>query len=135
VCLLLSAVVPPRVEETVDFGSSDKYPEIQWETTVETFLEPLSTQMWVRAICSAEYTDSAGELQKIELTHWLTNLSKQQLLQILAERQRENILAELDGTAQKEGFDVEKIGGYTLEELSQMDFNQLWQIISDSNQF
>src|SRR4030042_2169323 len=63
------------VNETVEYGSSVKHPEIQWKTTVEIFYEPVmeQTQIWVRGICSAEYTDTAGEAQKIELTHWLTS--------------------------------------------------------------
>jgi hypothetical protein len=46
--------------------------------------------MWVRAVCSAEFTDDNGEEQKIELTHWLTSLNKDQILQILEQKQRES---------------------------------------------
>ncbi len=77
------------VAEMVEYGSSDKYPAIQWRTTVESFPEPVTSRMWVQAICSAEYTDTAGEVQTIELTHWLTNLSKEEMIQILEERQKE----------------------------------------------
>ncbi|MDH4239569.1 MAG: type II secretion system GspH family protein [Phycisphaerae bacterium] len=77
------------VEESVEFGDSEKYPDIQWETVVETFYEPITTKMWVQAICSAEYTDSEGEVRKVELTHWLTDLTKAQTLQILARQEEE----------------------------------------------
>ena len=77
------------VEETVEFGASEKYPDIEWQTVVETFYEPISNRMWVRAVCSAEYEDSEGETQTVELTHWLTNVSKQQLLQLMEQREQE----------------------------------------------
>jgi prepilin-type N-terminal cleavage/methylation domain-containing protein len=74
------------VEETADYGDSDKYPGIKWQTVVETFYEPITARMWVRAVCSAEYTDSTGETQTIELTHWLTDVTKEQLLQIMEQQ-------------------------------------------------
>ena len=70
-------------KEMVEFGTSQKYPAIQWQTTVETFYEPLTSAMWLRAVCSAEYTDAEGAEQNIELTHWLTNLTKAELAKIL----------------------------------------------------
>ncbi len=66
------------VTEMVDYGSNDKYPDIRWENTIEVFNEPQSGQSWVRAICSAEYTDNMGEPQKIELEHWLSQLTAKQ---------------------------------------------------------
>lgn len=77
------------VTEMVEFGSSDRFGEIQWQSTVETFYEPITARMWVRAICSAEYTDAAGSAQTVELTNWLTNVTKQQLLQIIEQEQEE----------------------------------------------
>lgn len=77
------------VEETVEYGASEKYPDIEWETVVETFYEPISNRMWVRAVCSAEYKDSQGEAQTVELTHWLTNVSKQQLLKLMEQQEQE----------------------------------------------
>ncbi|MHC4913597.1 MAG: hypothetical protein ACYTE5_11465, partial [Planctomycetota bacterium] len=38
------------VAETSDYGESEKYPEIQWQTTVETFYEPLTSRIWFQAI-------------------------------------------------------------------------------------
>lgn len=76
-------------EESVEYGNSERYPDIQWETVVESFYEPLTEKMWIQAICSAEYTDSEGEVRKIELTHWLTDLTKAQTQQILARQEEE----------------------------------------------
>jgi type II secretory pathway pseudopilin PulG len=77
------------VSEMVEVGTSDKYPQIQWQTTIEPFYEPITERMWVQATCSAEYTDTAGELQTVELTHWLTDLTKEQLLEIIEQKQLE----------------------------------------------
>lgn len=74
------------VSEMVEVGTSDKYPQIQWQTTIEPFYEPVTERMWVQATCSAEYTDTAGELQTVELTHWLTHLTEEQLLEIIEQR-------------------------------------------------
>jgi len=77
------------VKETAEFGTSNKYPEIRWQTVVESFYEPITQRVWVRGVCSTEYTDTAGETQTIELTHWLTDVSKQQLLELLKQHQKE----------------------------------------------
>ena len=77
------------VAEMAEYGQSDKYPGSQWQTTVEAFYEPITERMWIQAICSAEYPDSAGQVQTVELTHWLTDLSKEQLLQIIDQQQKE----------------------------------------------
>jgi len=85
------------VKETVEYGSSDKYPEIQWQTVVETFSEPVTSKMWIQAICSAEYTDTEGQTQTVELTHWLTGLTETQVNQILEAQEKEKErLAEAD---------------------------------------
>jgi hypothetical protein len=106
------------VEEMVEYGSSVKYPEIRWQTTVEVFYEPAAMeqmQIWVRGICSAEYTDSAGEVQTIELTHWLTGLTKEQLLEIIKEKQREKerlaeeLIETIEDAAHYAGVDVTTI--------------------------
>jgi len=82
-------LVLDSVGEKVEYGSSEKNPDIQWQTTVESFYEPLTARMWIRAVCGAEYTDMAGEAQTVELTHWLTSLSKKQILNILEQRKKE----------------------------------------------
>ncbi len=201
------------VAESVEYGDSDRYPDIQWQTTVEAFYEPLTARMWIQAICSTEYTDSAGEVQAVELTHWLTDLTKAQLLQILAQRQEEQeqltgqAIETLEEAAEYAGVDeqtiqqwvdngmlktedggyvmnqldlykdsggkptiedrmrldpdkivpvdkkpkqgerpepdkqrqpddaVKTICGYTMEELNQMSFEQIWQILLNCDEF
>ena len=77
------------VEEASEGGDSEKYPEIRWQTDVETFYEPVTTRMWVRAVCSTQYDDADGEEQTIELEHWLTNISKEQLLEIMERNEKD----------------------------------------------
>ena len=70
------------VEETVEYGNSEKYPDIAWRTVVESFSEPVSGKMWIRAVCSADYKDSTGQDQTIKLEHWITDLTDQQANQL-----------------------------------------------------
>ena len=103
------------VEEMSEYGDSEKYPGIKWQTDVETFYEPVTSRMWVRGLCSAEYEDAEGQIQTIELEHWLTNVSKEQLLQLMeAEAAEKNKLAgmligSIEDTAAYAGVDVETI--------------------------
>jgi type II secretory pathway pseudopilin PulG len=100
------------VEESVEYGTSEMYPDIQWETVVESFYVPLDTKMWIQAICSAEYTDSEGQVQTVELTHWLTDVSKAELLQILAQQEEESadqIIEMLEEAAQYADVDEQTI--------------------------
>lgn len=83
--------------DKIEYGTSEINPDINWETKVESFYEPVSNQMWMRAVCTAEYKDSNGIDQKIELTHWLTSLTKKQIMQILEQQQREKAYAESIG--------------------------------------
>jgi hypothetical protein len=76
-------LIAESVEEMTEYGVSEKFPDIRWQTTVESFYEPLGSRMWVRAVCSAEYTDSSGETKTVELTYWLTDLTKEQLQQMM----------------------------------------------------
>ncbi|MHC4185300.1 MAG: hypothetical protein ACYSR4_05135 [Planctomycetota bacterium] len=75
-------------KEMVEYGTSYEYPEIQWQNVVETFYEPVTSKMWLRAVCSADYYDTEGELQTVELTHWLSGLTEKQVSQLLEQRQR-----------------------------------------------
>jgi len=101
------------VKEMVEFGSSEKYPEIEWQTVVETFYEPITARMWIQAVCSAEYTDTTGELQTVELTHWLTDLTKEQLIKIIEQRQKdltaEQIIETKEEAAYYADVDVETV--------------------------
>ena len=105
--------------EMAEYGSSEKYPEIEWQTTVETFYEPITDQMWVQAICSAQYMDTEGEIQTIELTHWLTNVTKEQLLQIIDAKKREKeLLTEAEQLVEttSEAADYAGVDEQTIEE-------------------
>lgn len=103
------------VEETVDYGKSEMYPDISWQTVVEAFAEPVSGKMWIRAVCSADYTDSTGEEQTIKLEHWITELTDQQANQLagqpgsIEELTGEQVLATADEAADYAGVDVETI--------------------------
>ncbi|MHC4624525.1 MAG: prepilin-type N-terminal cleavage/methylation domain-containing protein [Planctomycetota bacterium] len=78
-----------QVSEMTEYGASEMYPEIQWQTVVEAFYEPITSRMWIQAVCSAEYLDTEGETQTVDLTHWLTNLTKQQILKLMKETEEE----------------------------------------------
>ena len=101
------------VAEKAEYGTSDKYPQIQWQTTVEAFYEPVTVRMWAQAICSAEYTDSTGQQQTVELTHWLTDLTKKEMLEILQQQQEklsaEQVIETIEEAAKYAGVDVETI--------------------------
>jgi len=105
------------VAESVEYGYSERYPDIEWQTAVETFYEPLTSRMWIQAICSAEYTDSENEVQTVELTHWLTDVTKSQLLQILAQQQKEiGRLAEQVIETLEEAAEYAGVDGQTLQQ-------------------
>lgn len=78
-----------KLSDIVEFGDSETNPDIEWQTLVEPFYEPITNQMWIRAICSAGFDDSKGEYENIELEHWITNLTAAQVKQILAQQQVE----------------------------------------------
>jgi hypothetical protein len=71
------------VSDGVEYGISDKNPDINWETTIESFYEPISNRMWARAVCTSKYKDNEGQDQKIELTQWITSISTGQIKDIL----------------------------------------------------
>ena len=103
------------VKEGVEYGDSNNYPDIAWETTVETFYEPITARMWIRGVCSAKYNDPNGQEQTIELEHWLTDLTKEQLLQIMKrdeEKQDDgegDLIATLEEAAEYASVDAETI--------------------------
>jgi len=104
----------PLVQETAEYGESDKYPEITWQTIVETFYEPITARMWVRGVCSAEYIDTEGQEQTVELTHWLTDLTQRQLLDIMTREDEEGqlaaqLIATIEEAAEYAGVDVPTI--------------------------
>jgi hypothetical protein len=72
------------VQEMTEYGISEKFQDIHWQTSVESFYEPITSHMWARAVCYAEYTGSGGETKNVELTHWLTRLTDAQSQQLMA---------------------------------------------------
>jgi len=118
------------VKEMSEYGDSKKYPGIKWQTDVETFYEPITSRMWVRGVCTAQYEDAAGEEQTIELTHWLTNLTKEQLLALAQRDESEKamlagqVLVSVEDAAAYAGVDVATVekwidnGMLTLEDES-----------------
>ena len=90
-------LVSDSASEGVEYGISEKYPEIQWQKRIETFYDPLTERMWVQAVCSSEYTDINGDIQTVELTHWLTGLTEKQIKEIKeAKEKEEEMLSEQD---------------------------------------
>ena len=77
------------LSDMTEFGYSEQNPDIEWQTAVQSFYEPVTSRMWMEAVCSATYYDSKNAQQKIELTHWLTDLTKEQVLKILDQQSRE----------------------------------------------
>ena len=103
------------VEEMTEIGDSNEYPEIQWQKTIETFSAPVSSRIWAKAICSAEYTDSQGEVQIVELIYWLTSLTEEQLQQLQRRQAEEEayiaeeIVETVEEAADYAGVDTETI--------------------------
>ncbi len=112
-------LVSDSVQESVEYGTSDRFPEIEWQTVIETFFEPLTSRMWVQAICSAVYTDSQGQEQTVELTHWLTDLSRQDMLKILQERQQDKFLEWLASQLIETIEDAAVYAGVSIETIEQ----------------
>ncbi|MHC4354725.1 MAG: prepilin-type N-terminal cleavage/methylation domain-containing protein [Planctomycetota bacterium] len=104
-----------QLEETADFGESELYPAIEWETSVETFYEPVTARMWVQGVCVARYADAEDQEQTVELTHWLTDVTKEQLLQIVNEQDgdeeqwAEQLIETIEDAALYAGVGVETI--------------------------
>lgn len=78
-----------------EYGTDEFNPELDWETVVEPFFEPVTDRMWIRAVCTAGFTDSQGERQDIELEHWITNLTPEQIRQIMAQQKAEKEFMDL----------------------------------------
>lgn len=98
---------------TAEMGVSQTNLDIEWQTVIETFNEPVGAEMWLQAVCSATYTDSAGEKQTIELVHWLTDLSKRDRQLIRKQRERELEYLEQFGLDE---FGLEKTAEPTLQD-------------------
>ena len=77
------------LSDMTEYGYSEQNPDIEWQTVVQSFYEPVTSRMWMEAVCSATYPDTNNEQQTVELTHWLTDLTKEQVLKILDQQTRE----------------------------------------------
>jgi len=111
---LEKVLVSDALEETVEYGASEKYPDISWRTVIEAFPEPIGGQMWARAVCSAEYKDSQGERQKVELVHWIAELTDRQADKLvqnedLEQLEVEQLLATAEEAAAYAGVDLETL--------------------------
>ncbi|MGE5296524.1 MAG: prepilin-type N-terminal cleavage/methylation domain-containing protein [Solirubrobacterales bacterium] len=111
---LEQVLVRDSVEESVEYGTSDKYPDVSWQTVIEAFPDPVAGDMWVRVVCSAEYPDSQGETQKVELTHWIAKLTEQQAGALmddedLATLEADQALATIEEAAEYAGVNTETI--------------------------
>jgi len=112
---LEKVLVSDSVSETVEYGASEKYPDITWQTVIEAFPEPVNGQMWIRAVCSAEYMDSTGQTQTVELVHWITELTDQQAGQLVQQDDLDQLAADqllrtVADAAQYAGVDSDVIG-------------------------
>ena len=85
------------VTQTVEFGTLEENPNIDWQMLVEPFREPATSKMWIRAVCTASYTDSKGEMQNFELENWITDLTDAQVKKLLDQQKREKEFIEATG--------------------------------------
>jgi type II secretory pathway pseudopilin PulG len=85
-----SLLTENRLSNTAEFGTSELNPAIDWSTIVEPFYEPVTNRMWIRAVCTTEYSDSKGQFQEINLEHWITSLTAAQIRQIVAQQEAED---------------------------------------------
>jgi len=91
------------VSEKSEFGISERYPEIEWQTTIEMFALQGSNDKWLGAVCSSQYYDSEDQTQTVEFTAWLTMLSKRDVLKIQKNRKILQELEGINGTGQPDG--------------------------------
>jgi prepilin-type N-terminal cleavage/methylation domain-containing protein len=111
---LEEVLVRDSVEESIEFGTSEKYSDLAWQTVLEAFPEPVTGEMWLRAVCSADYLDSKGETRTVELEHWIMALSDQQAGQImdaeeLEKLKAEQLIADPEAAAQYAKIDVDTL--------------------------
>lgn len=60
-----------------DFGTSEKYPGVEWTVSIEEFMEPAKGQSWLKVVSTAEYLGPDGDREDVELEHWLVKLSEE----------------------------------------------------------
>ncbi|MBN1457186.1 MAG: prepilin-type N-terminal cleavage/methylation domain-containing protein [Sedimentisphaerales bacterium] len=106
-----------KLTEKTEFGFSETNPDIQWETLIETFTEPVTSSMWLRAVCSATYTDQNGELQTVELKHWLSEVPPALQKKIKEQEKKEKEL--MEQYADKMGIDIDQLDSDEIKELKE----------------
>jgi hypothetical protein len=104
------------VTEEVEYGISDKFPDLSWQTVIEAFPEPATGQMWIRAVCSAKYVDSRDETQTVELEHWITELTEQQAGQLMQEEDLDQLAAEQLLETAEDAAEYAKVGTEVIEQ-------------------
>jgi hypothetical protein len=87
--------------------------------------------MWVRGVCSASFRDVEGQEQAVELTHWLTDVSKDQLLKMMNEPdpEQESLAGQLIETME----DAALYAGVGVETIEQWIDNGM--LITDDGSF
>ena len=113
---LEKVLVSDSVEESVEYGMSDEYSDLSWQTVIEGFPEPATGQMWVRAVCSAEYIDSKGQMQTVELVHWVTQLTDQQAGQLMQDEDLDQLEAEQFVQTVEEAAEYAGVSAETIEQ-------------------
>jgi prepilin-type N-terminal cleavage/methylation domain-containing protein len=113
---LEAVLVRDSVEETIEYGASEKYADVSWQTVIEAFPEPIGGQMWLRAVCSAEYTDSKGQSQKVELAHWIAKLTEQQAGQLIDAEELERLEVEQVLPSAKDAADYAGVDSDTIDQ-------------------
>jgi len=106
-----------KLAEKIEFGISEENPDIQWETLIETFTEPITESMWLRAACSATYTDQDGEFQTVELKHWLSEVPP--ALQKKIKEQDKKELELMEQYAEKMGIDIGELSESEIGDLKE----------------
>jgi prepilin-type N-terminal cleavage/methylation domain-containing protein len=96
------------VKEGIEYGRSARYPDIQWQTKIDIFDEPVTGTTWVRAFCSSTYTDANGQPQVIELTSLVSRLTDQQLA-LLRQSQEQQTLVGIEAAARYAGVTTDTI--------------------------
>jgi len=104
------------VSETVEYGVSDTNRNISWQTVVEAFSEPIEGAMWIRAVCSAEFEDTAGETQTVKLEHWITELTDQQADQLAGQEDLDQLAVDQLVETPEEAAQYAGVSAETIEQ-------------------
>ncbi|OHB58953.1 MAG: hypothetical protein A2Y07_04735 [Planctomycetes bacterium GWF2_50_10] len=75
------------VSEQTEYGVSEINPQLVWELRTEPFSDPSGSGTWVKAISSATYLDANDQPKTLELTCWLTKVSKEVATQMMKDRE------------------------------------------------